>query len=79
MLDSLEVKVLYPTWWRWMVSEARRRNNTRREAGPERNVGAKMRAMNDQRIRGLRWRAASNWLRSPHLPGSAFRRWSWSF
>jgi len=44
MLDSLEVKVLYPTWWRWRVSEARRWNNTRREAGPERNVGAKMRA-----------------------------------
>jgi len=22
MFDSLEVKVLYSTWWRWRVSEA---------------------------------------------------------
>jgi len=35
MHSSLEVKVLYPTWWRWRVSEAQGRH---REVGSEGSV-----------------------------------------
>jgi len=35
MIDSLEVNVLFTTWWRWSESEAQ---GHRREAGSERSV-----------------------------------------
>jgi len=35
MVGSLEVKVLYTTWWRWSVSEAQGRY---REVGSEGSV-----------------------------------------
>jgi len=44
MFDSLEVKVLFTTWWTWKDSEAQRWNHTRREAGAGKKRGAKTRA-----------------------------------
>jgi len=47
MIDSLEVKVLYPTWWWWRISEAQGR---RREAGSERSVEQSRSPMDKNRI-----------------------------
>jgi len=42
MINSLEVRVLYPTWWRWRVSEAQGRSPPRGGAWKKR--GANVRA-----------------------------------
>jgi len=65
MFNSLEVQVLYPTWWRWRVSEAQGQNNTRREAGPERSVEQRREPMNKNRIWGLQWRASEQLIAKP--------------
>jgi len=47
MIDSLEVEVLYPAWWRRRVSEAQGR---RREAGSEGSVEQSRGLMDKNRI-----------------------------
>jgi len=47
MFNSLEVEVLYPTWWRWRVSEAQGRCC---EAGSERSVEQRREPMNKNRM-----------------------------
>jgi len=47
MFDSLEVKVLFTTWWRWSDSEAQGR---RREARSERSVEQRREPMNKNRM-----------------------------
>jgi len=55
MTDSLEVEVLYPTWWRWRVSEAQGR---RREAGSEGSAEQRCEPMDKNRIWGMRCRTS---------------------
>jgi len=50
MFNSLEVKVLYPTWWRWRVSKAQGRH---REVGSEGSAEQKREPMNKNRIWGV--------------------------
>src|SRR6266853_4965763 len=60
------LKVLDPTvGWRRRVSKTQGRNNTRREAGPERSVEQRREPMNKNRIGGLRWRASKQRIAKP--------------
>jgi len=47
MFNSLEVKVLYPTWWRWRISETQGRH---REVASEGSVEQNRDLTNRNRI-----------------------------
>src|ERR1039457_4591551 len=55
MFDSLEVEVLFPSWWRRRDSEPQRR---RCEAWSERSVEQRREPMNKNQIRGIRCRTS---------------------
>jgi len=55
MFDSLKVKILLTTWWRWSHSEAQGR---RREAASERSVEQTYEPMYKYRIWGIRCRTS---------------------
>jgi len=42
MLDSLEVKVFCPTWWRWRTSEAQGRDSPRGGAWKKRGANLRV-------------------------------------
>jgi len=50
MFSSSEVKVFYPTWWRWRISEAQGRLP---RGASEGNVEQKRESMNKNRIGGV--------------------------
>jgi Group II intron, maturase-specific domain len=62
MFNSLEVKVLYPSWSKRRVSEAQGR---RREARSERSVEQTREPMNKNWIRGLRCRESEQVIAKP--------------